>query len=144
MGDEMNEYRDKLMAWQPGAAGFSRDDTILAVGLQCRKGRFPLADVLTWLGTPDRATGNSAGGHLVYFYSGDAEIAPIFDVSDGRVVEFGTIARFKPNAIRPDAKTHFNVLDEMEPFDEAVFMLNATRAALGLNRQDAEDAKGEG
>jgi hypothetical protein len=109
------------MAWHPSAVGYSRDETILAVGIQCRKRQFPIADVLAWLGAPDKATGNSGGGHLVYFFSGDADTAPFFDVRDGSVVEFGTITRFKPNCIRPDGKTHFNILDDMDPFNEAAF-----------------------
>jgi len=121
----MNDERKRLMAWQPGAAGFNRDDTILAVGLQCRTKRFPVSDVLDCLGVPDRAAGSSSAGHLVYFYSGDADIAPMFDVTDGRVVEFGTIARFQENAQRVDPETgekiSFNLLDEMKPFNESAF-----------------------
>ena len=123
----MNEYRDKLMQWKPGDPGFTRDEMILAVGLQCREKQFMVADVVSWLGDPDRATGSAAGGHLAYFYPGPNQVDPddemfyMFDISDGRVVAFGSVARFRNNAIRQDGKTHFNVLNEMEPFDEKAF-----------------------
>jgi hypothetical protein len=117
----MTDEKDRLMAWEPGMPGFSHDEMILAVGLQCRTKRFPLRDVLSWLGAPAKATGNAEGGHLVYFYSGNAHAVPLFDVSDGRVVGFGTVARSKPNTVRPDGEPHFNILDELETFDETVF-----------------------
>ena len=123
----MDNYRDKLMNWKPDMPGFTSDDKILAVGLQCRSKRFPLADVIAWLGAPDKASGNAASGQLLYFYPGpnqvatDDEVAYMFDVLDGKVVDFGSIARYRNNAIRPDGKTHFNILDTMVEFYEADF-----------------------
>jgi hypothetical protein len=123
----MNEYRDKLMGWQPGMRGFSRDDMILAIGLQCEKKPFSVVDVLAWLGPPDKASGDATGGHLVYFHAGPHKVEPsdetayMFDVVNGRVVAFGTIARYRDNAIREDGHTHFNILDDMGPFDARAF-----------------------
>ncbi len=123
----MNEYRDRLMAWKPGDPGFNREETILAVGSQCRTKRFPLSDVLSWIGVPDKAIGDSARGHLVYFQSGPVtgdrklEEAYMFDVEGGKVVESGSIGRFRDNGMLEDGKTTFNVLDEMDSFDEEAF-----------------------
>ena len=115
------------MNWKPDMPGFSRDDRILAVGLQCRSKRFPLADVIAWLGAPDKASGNCASGQLLYFYPGPNQVAPddevayMFDVLDGNVVGFGSIARYRNNAIQPDGKTHFNIIDIIDDFNEADF-----------------------
>ena len=115
------------MAWKPGDVGLNRDEMILAVGLQCRTKRFPLADVFSWIGVPDKAIGDSTGGHLAYFHSGpvqvdrESEVAYMFDVEGGKVVQFGSIARFRDNGIRQDGKTPFNVLEEMESFDAEAF-----------------------
>ncbi len=115
------------MAWKPGDAGFSRDETVLAVGLQCRGKRFQIEAVLSMIGVPDKAAGNAARGNLVYFHSGpvltdrDTEVAYMFDVEDGRIVEFGSIPRFRANAIRQEGNTQFNILDEMDSFDERAF-----------------------
>jgi len=121
----MDNERDRLLAWRPGAERFTRDDIILAVGLQCRAKQFLLSDVLAWLGPPDKAAGTSAAGHLAYFYSADAPAVPIFDVSNGRVVHFSTVSRLTPNAKRIDPETGketaLNVLDLMVPFDETDF-----------------------
>jgi hypothetical protein len=86
-----------------------------------------VVDVLAWLGPPDKASGDATGGHLVYFYSGPDTVEPsdetayMFDVVDARVVAFGTISRYRDNAIREDGHTCFNILDDMGPFDERVF-----------------------
>ena len=127
MKDEMQqkELKERLMAWTPGAPGFSRDDVIVAVGLQCRKKRFPVQDVIRWLGPPAKSYGNASAGQLAYFYSYDFWGAPIFDVTDGKVVEFGVINIHEPNSKRVDPNTGnavlFNILDEMGPFNEAAF-----------------------
>ncbi len=124
----MNEYRDKLMQWTHGNQSFTRDDMILAVGLQCREKQFMVADVVSWLGTPDRASGNAAGGHFAYFYPGPNKVAPenevayMFDILNGKVVDFGSVARFRDNSIRQDGKSCFNIFNEMEPFDEKKFL----------------------
>ncbi|OGV64470.1 MAG: hypothetical protein A3K19_21310 [Lentisphaerae bacterium RIFOXYB12_FULL_65_16] len=121
----MTDERQRLMAWRPGAPGYARNDIILAVGLQCRDRRFGVAEALAWLGIPDKATGNSAGGHLAYYFDGDAETVAMFDVAAGKVVDFGTMARFRDNAERADRpggkRVFFNILDEMESFDESKF-----------------------
>ena len=113
------------MAWQPGAPGFSRDDIIVAVGLQCRTKQFPVSDVLQWLGPPEKCSGNASAGNLVYFYSYEFWGAPMFDVIDGKVTHFGVVNIQEPNAkrVNPDTGTEvfFNVLDEMEPFNKAAF-----------------------
>ncbi len=122
----MEDERARLLAWRPGAADFTRTEMILAIGLQCREKRFSVSDVIAWLGTPCKSYGNSAAGLLVYFYSDDAEAAPTFDVADGRVVGFGTVARFVNNTRRTDPDTglitDFNLLDEMGPFDRSAFI----------------------
>ena len=127
-GKRMNDERERLMQWQPGMPGFSQDEVVLAVGLQCKHRRFTLADVLHWLGSPDKASGDSIGGHLVYFHKGpytgepDDETAFMFDVLNGRIVDFGTIARHRNNAFRQDEVTQFNLLDEMAAFDQKAFV----------------------
>ncbi|MBI3987922.1 MAG: hypothetical protein HY343_13440 [Lentisphaerae bacterium] len=121
----MKDEQERLMAWTPGAPGFSRDDMIVAVGLQCRKKRFPVKDVLQWLGPPEKSLGNASAGNLVYFYSYDFWGAPMFDVSDGKVIHFGVVNIHEPNSKRVDPDTGkeslFNILDEMESFNEAAF-----------------------
>jgi hypothetical protein len=121
----MKDEQERLMAWQPGAPGFSHDDIIVAVGLQCRTKQFPVADVLQWLGPPEKCIGDASAGHLVYFYSYDFWGAPKFDVLNGKVVNFGVVNIHEPNAKRADPETGkeilFNLLDEMEPFNEAKF-----------------------
>jgi len=113
------------MAWEPGTPGLSQDDMIVAVGLQCRKKRFPTTDVLRWLGVPEKSWGDAAEGRLVYFYSYEFWGAPMFHVVDGKVVEFGVVSIDEPNSRRVDPDTGkeipFNILDEMEPFDETKF-----------------------
>jgi len=86
----------------------------------------PLSDVIRWLGPPDKAWGDATAGQVVYFTKiqnipPEDEAAYMFDVSESKVIDFGTITRFKPNALRPDGKTIFNVLDEMEPFNYTAF-----------------------
>ena len=122
----MTKEEDRLMRWRPGDPGFSRDEVILAVGLQCRQKQFPVGKVLEWLGFPYKTLGNAAGGHLAYLYTDDtAEIFPMFYVVDAKVVNFGAVSRFTNNSKRADSKTGeevlFNILDEMEPFDESKF-----------------------
>jgi hypothetical protein len=121
----MEDEKARLTAWYPGAPGFSRDDIIVAIGLQCQKKRFLLSDVLAWLGAPDKAVGDSSAGQIAYCYAHEFWGVPLFDVVDGRVVAFGVVARTGPNAERVDpvtgSKTPFNVLDEMHPFDELAF-----------------------
>jgi len=113
------------MAWTPGAPDFSRDDVIVAVGHQCRKKRFPVQDVIQWLGPPAKCYGDASGGYFAYFYSYDFWGAPIFDVIDGKVVDFGVVSIHTANSTRVDpdtgAKVLFNILDEMEPYNEAAF-----------------------
>ena len=122
----MDNYRDKLMEWQPGAHGFSRDDIIVAVGLQCRTKQFPVADVLQWLGPPEKCIGDAAAGHLVYFYSYDFWGAPKFDVLNGKVIDFGVVNIHEPNAKRIDPDTNkeisFNILDDMHAYNEGDFI----------------------
>ncbi len=113
------------MAWTPGTPDFSRDDVIVAVGLQCRKQRFPVQDVIQWLGPPSKSYGDASEGRLAYFYSYEFWGAPMFHVEGGKVIHFGVVNIKEPNAKRIDQETgkeiFFNVLDEMEPFNEAAF-----------------------
>jgi len=122
----MKDERARLMEWKPGAPGFSRDDMIVAVGFQCRDEHFAVSDVLQWLGTPDLSLGDASAGHLAYFYSYDFWGAPMFSVVEGRVIEFGVVNIHEPNSKRVDPDTgadiFFNVLDEMEPFNESAFI----------------------
>jgi hypothetical protein len=122
---EQKELKGRLMAWTPGAPDFSRDDVIVAVGLQCMEKRFPVQDVIQWLGPPAKCWGDASDGHLVYFYSYDFWGAPMFDVAGGKVIHFGVVNIKNPNAKRIDPKTgkeiSFNMLDEMEPYNEAAF-----------------------
>ena len=121
----MKDEKQRLMDWKPGAPDFSRDDIILAVGLQCRSKHFPIQDVLQWLGPPAKSLGDASGGYLVYFYSYDFWGAPKFEVTSGRVIDFGVISIREPNCKRMDPCTGrevaFNLLDEMQPFNEAAF-----------------------
>ena len=125
MKEESDAYKERLMAWEPGADGFSHDDLIVAVGIQCSKKRFTVKDVLQWLGCPVKSGGDLSGGQLVYFCSHDFWGAPMFYVTDGLVTDFGVVSINKPNAKRVDpntgSETLFNILDEMEPFNEAAF-----------------------
>jgi len=95
------------------------------VGFQCRSKRFPVQDVLQWLGPPAKSLGDASAGHLVYFYSYDFWGAPMFEVTGGRIIEFGVVSLHAPNSKRIDPDTgkevSFNLLDEMEPFNEAAF-----------------------
>lgn len=112
------------MQWQPGASGYTHDDIIVAVGLQCAKRKLRLADVLTWLGNPDKAGGDARAGHIAYYFQNTSPAFAMFDVKDGLLAGFCTMGRFKPNAYRegPDGKKIlFNVLDELGPFDGASF-----------------------
>lgn len=121
----MDEERNRLLAWRPGADGYTREEVICAVGLQCRSQPFLLSEVLSWLGAPDMASGDSRAGVLVYFYSAEAEVVPLCDVSDGRVVDFSTLSRFGFNARRRDPETGemiaFNLFDVMGAFDGSSF-----------------------
>ena len=121
----MHNEKERIMAWEPGAAGFSHDDMIVAVGVQCHKKRFSVKDVLQWLGPPKESAGDISGGNLVYYYSYEFWGAPMFYVSDGNVIDFGVVSIHEPNSKRVDAETgaevFFNILDEMEPFNEAAF-----------------------
>ena len=118
------------MAWMPGALGFSRDDVIVAVGMQCRKKHFPVKDVLQWLGPPAKSVGDASAGNLVYFYSYNFWGAPMFGVLAGQVVEFVVIAISGNNSKRVDPRTgnevFFNFLDEMQPFNEQAFTITAS------------------
>ncbi len=113
------------MAWTPGAPDFSRDDVIVAVGIQCRKKRFPVQDVIQWLGPPAKSYGDASFGQLAYFYSYEFWGAPIFDVIDGKVVEFSVFGIHATNSTRVDpntgVKVSFNFLDQMEPYNEVAF-----------------------
>lgn len=145
MKDEIKqkELKERLMSWTPGAPDFSRDDVIVAVGLQCRKKRFPVQDVIQWLGPPTKCYGDASGGQLAYFYSYDFWGTPMFDVIDGKVVEFGVVSIHTANSTRVDpdtgAKVAFNILDEMEPYNEAAFKLGhptpPRTLRLGLRRK---------
>jgi len=121
----MDDGIARLKAWCPGLPGYSRDEMILAVGFQCRGQCFPVSDVLNWLGAPDKAIGDSAAGQIAYFYSEEAEAAPVFSVADGKVVYFGVISRFIDNTKRVDPvtgkETCFNIFDRMTPFDASMF-----------------------
>ncbi len=66
MKDEVKqrELKERFMAWTPGAPDFSRDDVIVAVGIQCREKRFPVQDVLQWLGPPAKSWGDATDGQL--------------------------------------------------------------------------------
>lgn len=125
LGEDMDDYRDKLMKWEPGAPGFTRDDIIVAVGLQCTAKQFPVTDVLQWLGPPAKCIGDASAGHLVYFYSYDFWGAPKFDVLNGKIINFGVVNIHEPNVKRVDPDTgkeiFFNILDEMPPFKEDDF-----------------------
>ena len=113
------------MSWTPGAPNFSSDEVIVAVGLQCRTKRFPVQDVIQWLGPPSKSCGDASSGQLAYFYSYDFWGAPIFHVIDRKVVEFGVVSIHTHQTVRVDpdtgAKVSFNILDEMEPFNEDAF-----------------------
>ena len=118
------DERTRLMQWQPGAEGYTPDDIIVAVGLQCAARQFTLANVLTWLAQPAKCGGDSRAGQIAYYFHSPGPTFAMFDVKDGLVVGFGTVERFRPNSYRngPDGKRIcFNVLDEMEPFDAASF-----------------------
>ena len=121
----MTDERKRLMAWRPGAPGYTRDDILLAVGLQCRDQKFNVTDALLWMGTPAKATGDSAGGQIVYYFDGNGETVAMFDVAGGKVIDFGTVARFQDNAERAGdlsgRRIFFNILDEMEAFDKSKF-----------------------
>lgn len=121
----MNDQRSKLLKWRPGDVGFSHDEVILAVGLQCREKNFAVADAISWMGRPDKAIGDSHSGQLVYFFHDDDSCLADFEVVGGRVTGFGTLARGEDNAIRLDEKSGdkraFNILDVMHPFDEKLF-----------------------
>ena len=116
----MTKDRQWYLDWHHGAAGYERNDRIRAVGLQCVGSAFPLQDVLSWLGKPDKVSGSPVAGHLAYYFDDDPESAALFDITDGQVKDFGTITRSIPNAKRPNAVTGeedvFNILDEMTPF----------------------------
>ena len=82
------------MTWSPGAPGYSRDEIVLAVGLQCKAHAFRVRDAVAWMGAPGKATGNSRGGHLACDFESDPETTAVFD---------------------------FNFLDTMAPFDPSSF-----------------------
>lgn len=122
----MNAEKERLMAWEPNSTGYSHDQMILAVGLQCRDKQFPVTEVLQWLGPPHKSWGNTLAGQLAYLYSDPAaEVFPMFDVAEGKTVGFGVVSRFTDNTKRTDPVSGeeilFNCLDEMEPFNETAF-----------------------
>jgi len=116
----MIKDRKWYLSWQLGALEFNHDDTIVAVGLRCSESEVRLNDILSWLGAPDRVSGNKKAGHLVYFFDQQSETAAIFDVVDERMIKFGTISRSANNTKMMDHATGeektFNILDTMEEF----------------------------
>ncbi|MDX9980656.1 MAG: hypothetical protein RBU25_11585, partial [Lentisphaeria bacterium] len=116
----MTKNREWYLSWKPGSVGCDRDDILLAVGVRCARSAIPLQDVLSWLGVPDRVTGDRAAGHLAYFFDQDRKSAAYFDVAADQVNRFGTIMRHTPNARRPDNATgrdiDFNIQDEKGVF----------------------------
>ena len=111
------------MAWHPGAHGYTRNDMILAVALQCSQRTFLVQDIVKWLGRPDQMQGTSDAGNLAYHYSGDYGQSEMFDVLNGKIVHGGTMQRFELNAQRPpDEKTgkreSFNIFDEMPSYSD--------------------------
>jgi hypothetical protein len=85
--------------------------------------------------------GDPKKGHVVYFFAGQPRSAALFDVVDGKLVGFGTVIRSGDNAKRINDVTgkevHFNVLDEMEPFDGSE-MEKETEPDAGPNRLGEE------
>ena len=116
----MIKDRKWYLSWQLGAPEFSHDETIVAVGLRCAKSEVRLSDIISWLGAPDKVSGNKNAGHLVYFFDQQSESVAIFDVVDERIIRFGTITRSTNNAKMMDHTTgrerFFNILDTMEEF----------------------------
>ena len=112
----------------PGATGYTRNDVILAVGLQCKAEKFKLGDVLEWIGKPEKAVGTQAGGILYYCWEGGGETVAVFEVVDGEVISFCSIANGN-NSWRVDEKTgqkiHFNILDEADSYNDADFRGNS-------------------
>jgi len=121
----MEDPLGRLLAWQPGAVGYTRDDIVVAVGLRSGRQKIAVMDALSGLGLPDKAIGDSREGILAYYFDEDERVAAVFNVADGVVIHFGTVGRHKDNAYRVDAetglKTTFNMLEEMGAFDGTVF-----------------------
>ena len=123
--ESMKNARKRLMAWSPGAPGYSHDEVILAVGMQCKTKSFSVRNALSWLGTPNKATGNASGGHLAYDFDADTETVAMFDIADGKVIGFGTVTRNRDNVRQIDEQTgqdvRFNILDGMFSFEPSSF-----------------------
>ena len=116
----MKKDKQWYLAWTPGRVGYDRDDSIIAVGLKCKEEKPRLSDALSWLGAPDRVSGNAESGHLAYFFHAQTKTAALFTVTHGRLDTFGTITRSASNSTRTDSLTGkestFNILNEMDPF----------------------------
>lgn len=116
----MKKDKEWYLAWQPGDSGYARDDVILAVGMKSCAASLSLRDAISWLGAPDKAWGNAKSGTLAYYFENQQETFASFDVVDGEIRNFGTMARRRDNARRTDAatgaETPFNVLDLMDNY----------------------------
>jgi hypothetical protein len=110
------------LSWKPGAEGYRHDDILLAIGLQSRDRSISFKDAISWLGPPDKVSGNPEQGEVVFFFTEQSVTAGHFTVANGQLSNFGTITRTTDNAKRIDQETgeeeFFNVLDHMDDFDK--------------------------
>ena len=120
----MTDATQWYLDWTPDALGYSRDDVIIAIGLQCSRHPIKFDDILLWLGDPDKGYGTTEGGQIAYFFEGQDDTAALFDVIDDLVQGFGTVTRKEDNTLRMNETTGeqepFNILDEMEDFASSV------------------------